>query len=225
MSRGPFEPLFEELPQTIPLFPLSGALLLPGGSLPLNIFEPRYLAMVQDAMASGHRMIGMIQPLSDGSGYYEIGCAGRISEFSESDDGRFIISLSGVARFTCQQQQLDDAGYLIGQVDFRDFAQDLVPDDSIIERDNLLSILRNYFDVKGFSADWSHIDECEDERLVTTLSMICPFGSSEKQALLESPNLASRTQLLIAMLEMAVLGHKSTGQDNEPSGERPTRAH
>ena len=97
MSRGPFEPLFEELPQTIPLFPLSGALLLPGGSLPLNIFEPRYLAMVQDAMASGHRMIGMIQPLSDGSGYYEIGCAGRISEFSESDDGRCIISLSAAA--------------------------------------------------------------------------------------------------------------------------------
>ena len=225
MSRGPFEPLFEELPNAIPLFPLSGALLLPGGSLPLNIFEPRYLAMVQHAMASGHRMIGMIQPRADGSGYYDIGCAGRISEFSESDDGRFIISLSGAARFTCHDHKLDDAGYLIGQVDFSEFAQDLMPDETMIERDNLLSILRNYFDVKGFSADWSHIDECEDERLVTTLSMICPFGASEKQALLESANLANRTQLLIAMLEMAVLGHKSASQDNEPSDDRPNRAH
>ena len=225
MSRGPFDLLLHELPKAIPLFPLSGALLLPGGNLPLNIFEPRYLAMIQDAMASGHRMIGMIQPLNDGTGYYEVGCAGRISEFAESDDGRYIISLSGVSRFSCQSQSVDEAGYLTGVVDFTTFRKDLEPDESQIERDNLLSILRSYFDVKGFSADWSHIDECEDERLVTTLSMICPFGYTEKQALLESPDLVSRTQLLIAMLEMAVLGHETMGQADKSSDDRPNRAH
>ena len=225
MSRGPFEPLFHELPKVIPLFPLSGALLLPGGSLPLNIFEPRYLAMVQDAMASGHRMIGMIQTLNDGNGYYEIGCAGRISEFSEADDGRYVISLSGTARFTCHNHVVDAAGYLVGDVDFARFEHDLKPDDSMIERDSLLTILRSYFDVKGFSADWSHIDDCEDERLVTTLSMICPFDYSEKQALLESSDLATRTQLLIALLEMSVLGDKSAGQDNISPDETPRRAH
>ena len=225
MSRGPFEPLFDELPTAIPLFPLSGALLLPGGSLPLNIFEPRYLAMVQHAMASGHRMIGMIQPNGDvkgnHNGYYEIGCAGRISEFSESDDGRFIISLSGVARFTCHHHHLDEAGYLMGDVDFAKFQADLVPDEAAIARDNLLSILRSYFDVKGFSADWSHIDECEDERLVTTLAMICPFGHTEKQALLEAPDLVSRTQLLIAMLEMSVLSAKGGRQSDNDNNEAP----
>lgn len=225
MSRGPFEPLFDELPDTIPLFPLSGALLLPGGSLPLNIFEPRYLAMIQEAMSSGHRMIGMIQPQNDGNGYYQVGCAGRISEFSESDDGRYIISLSGIARFDCHSHHLDEAGFLVGQVDFAKFAQDLEPDTSLIERDNLLSVLRTYFDVKGFSADWSHIDECQDERLVTTLSMICPFDGTEKQALLETEDLASRTQLLIAMLEMSVLGHEGAVQDNQPSDDGPRRAH
>ncbi len=225
MSRGPFEPLFDELPTAIPLFPLSGALLLPGGRLPLNIFEPRYLAMIQDAMASGHRMIGMIQPRNDGKGYYEVGCAGRITEFSESDDGRFVISLSGTARFSCHEQHVDQAGYLIGAVDFTPFETDLVPDEAAIERDNLLTILRSYFDVKGFSADWSHIDECEDERLVTTLSMICPFGYTEKQALLEAQDLVSRTQLLIAMLEMSVLGHDSTAQDDDAQDEAGRRAH
>ena len=225
MSRGPFEPLFDELPTAIPLFPLSGALLLPGGRLPLNIFEPRYLAMIQDAMASGHRMIGMIQPRNDGTGYYEVGCAGRITEFSESDDGRFVISLSGTARFSCHEQHVDQAGYLIGAVDFTPFETDLVPDEAAIERDNLLTILRSYFDVKGFSADWSHIDECEDERLVTTLSMICPFGYTEKQALLEAQDLVSRTQLLIAMLEMSVLGHDSTAQDDDAQDEAERRAH
>ena len=225
MSRGPFEPLFDELPQQIPLFPLTGALLLPGGNLPLNIFEPRYLAMVYDAISSPHRMIGMIQPRTDGKGYYEVGCAGRISEFTESDDGRLIISLSGTARFTCHAHHLDDSGYLIGQTDFASFRQDLTPDNSSIERDKLLAILRSYFDVKGFSADWSHIDECEDERLVTTLSMICPFGPSEKQALLESDNLSSRTQLLIAMLEMSVLSHDGAGRGRSATDEGPQKAH
>lgn len=219
MSRGPFELLFDELPNSIPLFPLSGALLLPGGRLPLNIFEPRYLAMVQQAMASPHRLIGMIQPQNN-EGYYEIGCAGRITEYSESDDGRLLISLSGSARFACHDTQLQAAGYLTATVDFSDFSADLYPDQQAIERDKLLDILKRYFDVKGFSADWSHIEDCEDERLVTTLSMICPFGHTEKQALLESTDLSSRAQLLIAMLEMSVLGQSHKEGDSASTGQR-----
>ena len=225
MSRGPFDPLFDELPSTIPLFPLSGALLLPGGNLPLNIFEPRYLAMIQDAMKTGHRMIGMIQPQADGSDYFAVGCAGRISEFAESDDGRYVISLSGTARFVCHSQNIHPSGYLTGGVDFSNFAADLEPDNAPIERGKLLAILRSYFDKKGFSADWSHIEDCEDERLVTSLSMICPFDYSEKQALLESPDLASRTQLLIAMLEMSVLSSEKAPQDDSVSQDRSRRAH
>ena len=222
MSRGPFEPLFGELPLSIPLFPLSGALLLPGGRLPLNIFEPRYLAMIQDAMATPHRLIGMIQPQGN-DGYYEIGCAGRIVEYSESDDGRMLISLAGSARFACHDTRLQEAGYLTGDVNFNGFEADLVPDSLAIDRDKLVGILKTYFDVKGFSADWSHIEECEDERLVTTLSMICPFGNTEKQALLEASDLASRTQLLIAMLEMSVLSQSHGEADND--GAAAGRAH
>lgn len=223
MSRGPFEPLFTELPNSIPLFPLSGALLLPGGRLPLNIFEPRYLAMVQEAMASGHRLIGMIQPKADG--VYEIGCAGRIAEFSESDDGRVLISLSGVARFACHGTTLQEAGFLQGAVDFARFQRDMIPDTATINRPKLLEILKSYFDVKGFSADWEHIEACEDERLVTTLSMICPFAETEKQALLESDGLDSRTELLIAMLEMSVLSHGHDPQDDTTKGRAGNVAH
>ena len=140
MSRGPFEPLFDELPHSIALFPLSGALLLPGGRLPLNIFEPRYLAMVQDAMATPHRLIGMIQPKGN-DGYYEIGCAGRIAEYSESDDGRLLISLAGVSRFHCHSTTLQEAGYLTGDVDFSQFRQDLIPDNKVVDRDKLIAIL------------------------------------------------------------------------------------
>lgn len=208
--RGPFEPLFDELPAQIPLFPLPGALLLPGGRLPLNIFEPRYLAMVRDAIASPHRLIGMIQPkdeLSDQSedmdSLYHIGCAGRISSFNESDDGRILITLSGVARFQCEGALECDDGYLVGRCNWHQFASDLMVDDSAVNRDKLANILRHYFDVKGFQADWEHIEACEDERLISTLSMICPFSVPEKQALLEAEDLDSRTQLLIAIMEMA----------------------
>ena len=223
MSRGPFKPLFHELPNSIPLFPLSGALLLPGGRLPLNIFEPRYLAMVQDAMASPHRLIGMIQPKADG--LYEIGCAGRIAEYSESDDGRVLISLAGTARFTCQSSVIEEAGYLQGAVDFSGFEHDMMPDDANIDRPKLLEILKAYFDVKGFSADWEHIEACEDERLVTTLSMICPFADTEKQALVESHGLEGRTQLLIAMLEMSVLSHGHDQLDETGQGTSGNVAH
>ena len=208
MNRGPFEPNFEDLPKQIPLFPLSGALLLPGGRLPLNIFEPRYLAMIKDAMATPERLIGMIQTQthkdnSHKDELFSVGCAGRIVDFSESDDGRLLITLAGTARFRYVQDKLVSAGYRLGDVDFSDFKDDLVPDTNLIDRGKLLDVLKSYFEIKGFSADWSHIDECEDERLITTLSMICPFAVSEKQALLETADLSARSELLIAILEMS----------------------
>ena len=212
MSRGPFEPQISDLPSHLPLFPLSGALLLPGGRLPLNIFEPRYLAMVKDALASPHRMIGMIQSHKADDTLYHVGCAGRISDFAEADDGRYVITLTGTSRFTYLSDQLTADGYRLGEVDFSAFHQDLHPDHAPIDRVKLVDILRSYFDIKGFSADWSHIDECEDERLVTTLTMICPFEVSEKQALLEAPDLAQRTELLIAILQMSVHGEGVSAQ-------------
>ena len=207
--RGPFEPQFSELPAELPLFPLSGALLLPGGRLPLNIFEPRYLSMVRDVIASPLRLLGMIQPLEETladdtqNGLYGVGCAGRISSYNESDDGRILITLSGVARFSCSQISELEEGYLVGGVSWDRFEPDLHSDEADIDRAYLLQALRHYFEVKGFKADWEHIEECENERLISTLSMICPFSVAEKQALLEAENLSARTQLLIAIMEMS----------------------
>ena len=203
-TRGPFEPEFSELPRQIPVFPLPSALLLPGGKLPLNIFEPRYLAMVRDCLARPHRLIGMIQPRADEEdNLYEIGCAGRISNYGESDDGRLLITLSGTARFRILDIEEVRDGYKMATVSWTDFKSDLAPNENPINRASLIENLRHYFELKGYSADWEHIDNCENERLVTTLSMICPFDVPEKQALLECPDLQERAKLLIAILEMA----------------------
>ena len=175
-TRGPFEPEFSELPRRIPIFPLPSALLLPGGKLPLNIFEPRYLAMVRDCLIQPHRLIGMIQPRADEEdNLYDIGCAGRISNYGESDDGRLLITLSGTLRFRILDIEEVGDGYKMATVSWTDFKTDLVPDESAIDRAILIENLRHYFELKGYSADWEHIGNCEDERLVTTLSMICPI--------------------------------------------------
>ena len=204
-SRGPFEPEFSELPDQIPIFPLSGALLLPGGRLPLNIFEPRYLSMVRDAMAQPHRLIGMIQSRDDcqDNRLYDIGCAGRISSYSETDDGRMLITLTGTSRFRLLDCDDGVNGYRLARICWSEFKSDLMPCETKIGRDHLIDVLRQYFKLKGYSVDWDHIQDCENEKLVSTLSMICPFEIAEKQALLESVDLASRAELLIAILEMA----------------------
>ena len=203
-TRGPFEPEFSELPRRIPIFPLPSALLLPGGKLPLNIFESRYLAMVRDCLTQPHRLVGMIQPRADEEdNLYDIGCAGRISNFSEADDGRLQITLSGTLRYRILDIEEVGDGYKVATVSWSDFKADLMPDESGINRALLIENLRHYFELKGYSADWEHIGNCEDEKLVTTLSMICPFDVPEKQALLECPDLNQRAKLLIAILEMA----------------------
>ena len=164
-SRGPFEPEYSELPGQIPVFPLSGALLLPGGRLPLNIFEPRYLSMVRDAMAQPHRLIGMIQSRHDSEEdkLFDVGCAGRISSYSETDDGRMLITLSGTSRFRLLDCDDGAAGYRSASVSWSEFKSDLVPCETEISREHLIDVLRYYFKLKGFTVDWDHIQNCEDE--------------------------------------------------------------
>ncbi len=219
MSRNPFDPTFDQLPATIPVFPLTGALLLPRGRLPLNIFEPRYLAMVKDALASD-RMIGMIQPqgpvpnngIARDPALYEIGCAGRITSFAETDDGRILITLTGVCRFTVAQELATTRGYRRVVPDWEPFKADLEEvEGTCLDRDRLTSGLKVYFQQCGISANWEAIEQTPDERLVHSLAMICPFEPTEKQALLEAPDLPSRAQMLLALIEMAV--HDLPGGD------------
>lgn len=199
------------LPATIPVFPLPGVLLLPRGRLPLNIFEPRYLAMTEDALGAG-RLIGMIQPRRPDDQaavpeLYGIGCAGRISQFAETDDGRFLITLTGVCRFAVAEELATTRGYRRVVADWERFAADLAGGDAAgIDRERLMDRLRRYFDALGVAADWSAIKATPDERLVTTLAMICPFKPSEKQALLEADSVAARTDMLLALLDMASAG-------------------
>jgi Lon protease-like protein len=217
MSRSPFDPTFEQLPRALPIFPLPGVLLLPRGQLPLNIFEPRYLAMVDDALASDDRMIGMVQPTDPTSrarspAVYETGCAGRISSFSETDDGRFLVTLTGVSRFVVLRELACERGYRRVLPAWERFAGDLdakVQGD--VDRPRLLSGLKSYFKVQGIQANWEAVETTPDERLITSLAMICPFEANEKQALLEAPDLAERAKLLIALIEMSILDGRDGG--------------
>lgn len=206
-----FDPVFEDLPPTLPLFPLTGALLLPRGLLPLNIFEPRYLAMIEDALKEPGRLIGMIQPENPEDAatvptLYRTGCAGRIVQFEETEDGRYLIHLKGVARFRLGEELATTRGYRRARIDWRGFAADLAePDDSDIDRDRLLAPLRRYLKQQRIEANWDAIREMPEERLVVSLAMSCPFAPAEKQALLEAADLAARAGVLCALLEMATL--------------------
>jgi len=219
----PFQPGPEQLPAEIAIFPLSGALLLPGGKLPLNIFEPRYMAMTLDSLATG-RMFGMIQgdpsqPRGErGTTVFQVGCLGRLSSFSETEDGRLLITLTGVTRFRVVEEIEMRRGYRRVRADYTPYADDLEPDSpEDVARDSILTALRPYFAAKGIDANWEAIEEMAGPALVTTLAMVCPFGVPEKQALLEAPTLKERTQSLIALLRMAAHG------DGElPPGGRPS---
>jgi len=199
-----------ELPRVIPVFPLPGALLLPFGKLPLNIFEPRYLAMVEDALA-GDRVIGMIQPedpeaVADDPSLYAIGCAGRITAFSETDDNRVLITLSGLCRFDVIGEQALKDGYRRADVEWTRFAGDMETlSDTNLPRDRLLPALRNYCQTRNIAADWKAIENAPSYQLVTSLAMLCPFAPNEKQALLESPGLVERAELMISLMAMAAL--------------------
>ncbi|MEO0612992.1 MAG: LON peptidase substrate-binding domain-containing protein [Pseudomonadota bacterium] len=204
------------MPETMPIFPLGGALLLPGGQLPLNIFEPRYLRMVDDALAR-HRMIGMIQPRETGSNtekppLYGIGCAGRLTSFSESDDGRYMITLTGLRRFRVLEELSVDTPYRQITADWSDFAGDGTPDPTaeMIDRERLLAAMEMYLDAEGLKTDWDAVEEAPSEALVVSLAMGCPFAGNEKQALLEAGDMATRAECLIALMEMSSVDDTKT---------------
>ena len=210
MTRSPFDPDFEDLPEVLPVFPLEGVLLLPGGRLPLNIFEPRYLAMVRDAIA-GDRLIGMVQPSDDGAEQgsapvYRTGCTGRIISFEETGDGRYLITLGGLIRFDIESELPLLKGYRQVTADYERFRADLEEDDGAIDRESLLSALGGYFESTGIESDWQTIEDAPDEQLVTSLAMACPFEPSEKQALLEARTLPERAEAMTAILKMSAHG-------------------
>ena len=219
MKRSALEPNVQELPTTVPVFPLNGALMLPGGRLPLNIFEPRYLNLIRDVLTTEHRVFGMIQSNTASSQdemkplLYSVGCLGRISSFEETTDGRFLISLDGLIRFRMTEELEMKEGYRRIAVNYKDFIKDLDITDPEINRDRLLTALQTFFDVKGFTADWDAIRKCGSEKLVTTLSMICPLEVEDKQALLEAPTTSDRCDILATLLEMENSTHDIRPED------------
>ena len=208
------------LPVTIPIFPLSGVLLLPRGRLPLNIFEPRYLAMTKDALG-GERLIGMVQPSEPqddnrGGGQmnppvYPVGCVGRITAFAETDDGRYLITLTGVSRFRIKEELPLLSGYRRVVADWAPFARDR--DETAepgFDRERFARALKGYFTQRQIAADWEAIEKAPGEHLLTSIAMLCPFAPNEKQALLEAADLEERARLLVALIEMATIKPTTT---------------
>lgn len=197
-----------DLPDTIPVFPLPGALMLPRARLPLHIFEPRYLAMLDDTLKTQHRLIGMIQPYDDVSRLHKIGCAGRVTAFSETEDGRYMLTLAGISRFRVRQEIEGFAPYRRCEVSWDGFARDLGAQerDRGFDRDEFLALLKRYFDAQDLKTDWDSLKEAEDELLINSLSMLCPFEPEDKQALLEAPSLETRRVTLVTLIEFALLG-------------------
>jgi len=200
-----------DLPETLPIFPLPGALLLPRARLPLNIFEPRYLAMLDDTLKTAHRLIGMIQPVAVPEGQpagrlHQIGCAGRMTALQETEDGRYLITLSGVCRFRLVEVQEGFSPYLRARPDWARFERDLgrAEDDPGFDRAGFLSVLGRFFDSAQLSSDWDSLKEADVELLVNSLSILCPFDPEEKQALLEAPTLTERRETLVTLMEFAL---------------------
>ena len=216
--RGPVD-----LPGTIPVFPLPGALLLPRGQMPLNIFEPRYLAMVDDALRDSHRLIGMIQPderhQKDAAvpTLYKVGCVGRITQLAESGDGRYLMELTGVARFRIEEELKVLTPYRQCQVTFAPFADDFVArkGEEAVDRDAVVRALREFLKANKLKADWAGIENAPNEALVNALAMMSPYGAAEKQALLEAPNLKTRAEILVAITEMELAKTNIEGEPNK----------
>lgn len=197
-----------DLPASVPVFPLSGALLLPGGRMPLNVFEPRYLAMI-DATLGDRRVIGMIQPALDGSvraddepRLCEVGCLGRITSLTETGDGRYVMALDGICRFRVAEELTVRTPYR--QCRITPFLSDLDTEAEAgqVNRDSLLKALRDYVTANGFQVDWDNISKANNTTLVNALSMMAPYGPAEKQALLETSDLKARAEMLVAMAEI-----------------------
>ena len=198
------------LPESIPVFPLPGVMLLPRCTLPLRIFEPRYIVMLDDALKSSHRFIGMIQPRPDPENerdLYSVGCAGRVSRFSESEDGKYVISLTGISRFRVLETIAGFSPYLKAKVDWAEFEGDFrMPSrDSDFERSGFMELLKRFFERRGIKADWKGLNSVEPTELVDIVAMQCHFDYSERQALLEAPTVSDRRRALEALMSLAVV--------------------
>ena len=216
--RGP-----ADLPETVPVFPLPGALLLPRGQMPLNIFEPRYLAMVDDSLRDGHRLIGMIQPDTAHPGpdqkpnLFRVGCVGRITQLAETGDGRYLLQLTGVARFRIEQELSVATAYRQCRVTYLPFMDDFVArkGEEAVDRKSLLEALQAFLKANNLKADWQGIESAPNEALVNALAMMSSYGSAEKQAMLEAPDLKTRAEMLVAITEME-LAKKTAGGGETP---------
>ncbi|MDA9465739.1 MULTISPECIES: LON peptidase substrate-binding domain-containing protein [Bradyrhizobium] len=213
--RGP-----ADLPEIIPVFPLPGALLLPRGQMPLNIFEPRYLSMVDDCFRDGHRLIGMIQPdvahspkNSDKPALFRVGCVGRITQLAESGDGRYILELTGVARFKVVEELDVLTAYRQCKVDFFAFVDDFTArmGEDEVDREALLAVLADFLKANNLKVDWEGVESAPNEALVNALAMMSPYGPAEKQAMLEAPDLKTRAEILIAVTEMDLAKKRTSG--------------
>jgi hypothetical protein len=209
-----------DLPDVIPIFPLAGALLLPRGQMPLNIFEPRYLAMVDDALSSGRRVIGMIQPDTARRGseekpsLYRIGCVGRITQLGETGDGRYLMELTGIARFRIVEELSVATPYRQCRVAYAPFADDFIArrGEDAVDRTALLAALAAFLKANDLKADWDGIENAPNEALVNALAMMSPYGAAEKQALLEAPDLKTRAEILVAVTEIELAKGKTEGE-------------
>ncbi len=200
------------LPGMIPVFPLPGAILLPRARLPLHIFEPRYLAMLDDTLKTSHRLIGMVQPTGtegdDCDQLHVIGCAGRLTAFSETEDGRYMVTLGGISRFRLEREEGGFTPYHRFKVSWDGFSRDLGPaeKDPELERDAFLNLLHRFFQDRSLKTDWDSLREAEDELLINSLSMLCPFEPEDRQALLEAPTLGVRRKTLETLIEYELHG-------------------
>jgi uncharacterized protein len=213
--RGP-----ADLVEVIAVFPLTGALLLPRGQLPLNIFEPRYLAMIDDALRDGHRLIGMIQPDATNSGnpdhpaLFHIGCLGRITQLGETGDGRYVLELTGISRFKVVEELKVATPYRQCRVDYFPFIDDFTArkGEDLVDRREVLRVLQDFLKANNLKVDWDGIERAPNEALVNALAMMSPYGAPEKQALLEAPNLKVRAEILVAVTEMELAKKKTSGE-------------
>ncbi|HWT98243.1 MAG TPA: LON peptidase substrate-binding domain-containing protein [Terriglobales bacterium] len=219
-ALGPFDPGFEELPVSIPLFPLTDALLLPGGRLPLNIFEPRYLAMIRYALTQPTRLIGLVQPVEAGADrkrdldhvphLKQVGCAGRIVSFEETSDGRYSIALSGLVRFRLERElprHVD--GFRQAMVDFNPYVEDMAERGfTLTDREHFLRLLKSFLEMRQLGADQEAISQAQDDQLLVSLAMLCPFSPAEKQSLLECGDLDTLADMMTALFEISIAAHQ-----------------
>ncbi len=199
------------LPEVMAVFPLPGALLLPRSRLPLHLFEPRYLQMMDDILKTDHRLIGMVQPYEGPEGsdkLHSIGCAGRLTAFSETEDGRYMVTLSGMSRFRIEEEVEGFTPYRRCKVSWDGFGRDLGPTekDEAFDREAFMALLERFFTDQGLKTDWESLSDAEDELLINSLSMLCPFEPEDKQALLEAPSLSTRRETLVTLIEFALRG-------------------